>query len=89
VTDVIAYIDGFNLYNGLKSKYRHRYLWLDLEALCTKLLVKDQELRAVKYFTARFAANRRPCGASRSSGARSTSTATASRSSGAASKRKR
>jgi hypothetical protein len=29
LTDVIAYIDGFNLYNGLKSKYRHRYLWLD------------------------------------------------------------
>jgi uncharacterized LabA/DUF88 family protein len=50
--DVIAYIDGFNLYNGLKSKYRRRYLWLDLEALCAKLLVDGQQLKAVKYFTA-------------------------------------
>jgi len=52
MTDVIAYIDGFNLYNGLKASYQRRFLWLDLEALCTKLLVDDQHLRAVKYFTA-------------------------------------
>lgn len=52
MTDVIAYIDGFNLYNGLKDRYRRRYLWLDLEALCESLLHPGQQLRAVKYFTA-------------------------------------
>jgi uncharacterized LabA/DUF88 family protein len=52
MTEVIAYIDGFNLYNGLKASYRRRYLWLDLEALCRSLLLDGQHLRAVKYFTA-------------------------------------
>lgn len=48
----VAYIDGFNLYNGLRDKYQHRYLWLDLERLCTSLLRYDQRLVAVRYFTA-------------------------------------
>jgi hypothetical protein len=52
VTDVIAYIDGFNLYNGLREKHRRRYLWLDLEALCQSLLLPDQQLVSVRYFTA-------------------------------------
>ena len=30
---VNAYIDGFNLYFGLKSKGWRRYYWLDLRAL--------------------------------------------------------
>jgi hypothetical protein len=29
---VTAYIDGFNLYYGIKHKFGHRYLWLDLVA---------------------------------------------------------
>jgi uncharacterized LabA/DUF88 family protein len=49
---VIAYIDGFNLYNGLRERYERRYLWLDLEGLCRRLILPDQELVAVKYFTA-------------------------------------
>lgn len=49
---VAAYIDGFNLYNGLKEKYARKYLWLDLEAVAGRLLRPDQELVAVKYFTA-------------------------------------
>jgi hypothetical protein len=52
VTEVIAYIDGFNLYNGLRDMYRRRYLWLDLEELCRALLLPGQHLRAVRYFTA-------------------------------------
>jgi uncharacterized LabA/DUF88 family protein len=52
MADVIAYIDGFNLYNGLKQKYGRRYLWLDLEALCRSLLLPGQRLAQVKYFTA-------------------------------------
>lgn len=49
---VTAYIDGFNLYNGLRDGYQRKYLWLDLEALCGDLLLADQELTSVKYFTA-------------------------------------
>lgn len=51
-TDVVAYVDGFNLYNGLRSKYQHRYLWLDLEALCASLVLPSQRLVRVRYFTA-------------------------------------
>lgn len=47
-----AYIDGFNLYYGLKAAYGRKFLWLDLEALCASLLATGQQLTAVKYFTA-------------------------------------
>jgi uncharacterized LabA/DUF88 family protein len=50
---VAAYVDGFNLYNGLKAKHGKRYVWLDLPALATSLLLPSQELVAVRYFTAR------------------------------------
>ncbi len=53
---VIAYIDGFNLYYGLKSKGWRRYYWLDLHLLARNLLRQEQELAAVKYFTARISA---------------------------------
>jgi len=49
---VVAYVDGFNLYFGLKSGYGRKYHWLDLQALATSLLQPGQELRAVQYFTA-------------------------------------
>lgn len=51
---VSAYIDGFNLYFGLKSKGWRRYYWLDLRALVMNLLKPGQELVVVKYFTARI-----------------------------------
>src|SRR6266536_636756 len=38
VVRVAAYVDGFNLYFGLKAKYGRRYLWLDLQALAASLL---------------------------------------------------
>src|SRR5687767_2517646 len=47
-----AYIDGFNLYFGLRDGYGRRFLWLDLEALCRSMLTSGQTLGAVKYFTA-------------------------------------
>lgn len=49
---VITYIDGMNLYHGLRAKYGHRYLWLDLEALARDHLRPYQQLTAVRYFTA-------------------------------------
>jgi hypothetical protein len=51
---VATYIDGFNLYNGLKEKHGRRYLWLDLQGLAASLLLPDQKLVAVSYFSARM-----------------------------------
>lgn len=54
---VIAYIDGFNLYFGLKSKGWRRYYWLNPQQLARNLLKDGQELVATKYFTARISNN--------------------------------
>jgi uncharacterized LabA/DUF88 family protein len=48
---VAAYVDGFNLYYGMKSKFGRRYLWLDLVELIRRLRPEDEVL-AVRYFTA-------------------------------------
>jgi uncharacterized LabA/DUF88 family protein len=50
---VIVYIDGFNLYFGLKSKGWQRYYWLNLRLLSQNLLERDQALVKTKYFTSR------------------------------------
>lgn len=52
-TPVAVYIDGFNLFYGLRSKGWRRYYWLDLRRLAERLLRPDQILVAVRYFTAR------------------------------------
>lgn len=49
---VISYVDGFNLYFGLRASGLHSYRWLDVEALTQYLLKNDQTLVRVKYFTA-------------------------------------
>ncbi|WP_326646412.1 hypothetical protein OG884_17480 [Streptosporangium sp. NBC_01755] len=49
--DVVAYVDGFNLYHGLKSKYGRAYLWLDLVELVQQIRRDDVVLK-VRYFTA-------------------------------------
>lgn len=51
---VIVYIDGFNLYFGLKSKGWKRYYWLNLQKLVENLLKPDQFLVCTKYFTSRI-----------------------------------
>jgi len=53
VVRVAAYVDGFNLYYGLKVGHGRKYLWLDLQALAASLLLPDQTLQHVTYFTAR------------------------------------
>ena len=51
---VISYIDGFNLYFGIKeSDFRH-HLWLDLVALSKNLAMAFQDIVEVKYFTSRI-----------------------------------
>ena len=49
-----VYVDGFNLYYGLKSKGWRRYYWLDIRLLAENLLYPNQILEAVRYFTARI-----------------------------------
>ncbi len=64
---VISYIDGYNLYFGLRDKVRVRgpnntqpnvhwrkYMWLDVVRLSEVLLRKDQVLIRTKYFTSRI-----------------------------------
>ena len=43
---IAAYIDGFNLYFGLKHKGWKKYYWLDPVALSQALLKHGQELVA-------------------------------------------
>ncbi|HRK00938.1 MAG TPA: NYN domain-containing protein [Ignavibacteria bacterium] len=54
---VITYIDGFNLYFGLKSKNWKKFYWLNLKEFSKNLLVKDQKLIKTKYFTSRVKDN--------------------------------
>jgi uncharacterized LabA/DUF88 family protein len=48
---VIAYIDGFNLYHGLKDSGWKWGYWLDLPKLIENLLKPNQRLIKTKYFT--------------------------------------
>ena len=54
MTRVISYIDGFNLYFGLKAKGWRKYYWLDLAAMSRALLKPGQVLIHTHYFTARI-----------------------------------
>lgn len=58
-----AYVDGYNLYNGLMDKDNHipgdvsdtplrKYLWLNLHSFIYSYLPKECELEKVYYFTA-------------------------------------
>jgi len=51
---LIAYVDGFNLYFGLRSKGWKRFYWLDLQKLVQNLLRRKQTLVETKYFTAKI-----------------------------------
>lgn len=51
---VIVYVDGFNFYYGLKNNSRwKKYYWLDVVGLFEMFMRPNQELAAVKYFSAR------------------------------------
>lgn len=51
---VIVYIDGFNLYFGLRNAGYSKCKWLNLYAFSKSLLKENQELISVKYFTSRI-----------------------------------
>jgi uncharacterized LabA/DUF88 family protein len=48
---VITYIDGYNLYYGLRSKGWKRFYWLNVQALAGQFLKPNQTLVMTKYFT--------------------------------------
>ena len=50
---VIVYVDGFNFYYGLKNPKWRRYYWLDIVKLFESFMRPNQELIAVKYFSAK------------------------------------
>lgn len=49
---VIAYIDGFNLYYGLRESNLKWAYWLNLQSLMQTFLWPNQSLLKTKYFTA-------------------------------------
>jgi uncharacterized LabA/DUF88 family protein len=50
---IIAYIDGYNLYHGLKESKLRKFYWLDVKKLIESILRPDQTLVHVNYFTSR------------------------------------
>ena len=48
---VIAYIDGYNLYYGLRDQGWKRFYWLNLQKLAEQFLKPNQTLVETKYFT--------------------------------------
>jgi len=55
---VVLYVDGFNLYHGLRDTGLQRYYWLDIRALGQNLLKTNQTLSLAKYFTAHISGPR-------------------------------
>jgi len=51
VERVIAYVDGYNLYYGLREKGWKRFYWLNIQAMVGHLLKPGQMLVVTKYFT--------------------------------------
>jgi uncharacterized LabA/DUF88 family protein len=54
---VMVYIDGFNLYFGIKEAGYMNCKWLDIDCLVNNLLKPNQELQQIKYFTSRVSNN--------------------------------
>jgi uncharacterized LabA/DUF88 family protein len=50
---VIVYVDGYNLYFGIRSKGWRDLYWLNIRRLIQQIIEPNQQLVQVKYFTAR------------------------------------
>jgi uncharacterized LabA/DUF88 family protein len=53
----IVYIDGFNLYYGLKRKYGKKYMWLNIDEFARNIAPPQGILVQTKYFTSRLKGN--------------------------------
>ncbi len=51
---VNVYVDGFNLYFGMKAANFDKYKWLNIKLLIKNLLHSNQKLMKIKYFTSRI-----------------------------------
>ncbi|WGK69439.1 NYN domain-containing protein [Candidatus Haliotispira prima] len=51
---VAVYIDGFNLYYGIKSLNKARLKWLDVYLLAQNFMKPNMHLTSVNYFTSRI-----------------------------------
>ena len=49
--NVIAYIDGYNLYHSLKEAKMNKFLWLNIPLLMSTYLTENQQLKKTYYFT--------------------------------------
>lgn len=54
---VIVYIDGFNLYFGMREAGLDNCRWLNVEKMVQKLLQPNQTLVGINYFTSRVSNN--------------------------------
>lgn len=54
---VIVYVDGFNLYFGMKEADLDYCRWLNLRTLVNNLLKDNQELIEIRYYTSRVSNN--------------------------------
>lgn len=54
---IIVYIDGFNLYFGMKQAGFDNFKWLNIRSLAESLLKPGQEIVGIKYFTSRVSNN--------------------------------
>jgi len=50
---VIVYIDGFNLYFGMREANLDNCRWLNIKKMILKLIQPHQELVEIKYFISR------------------------------------
>lgn len=53
-----VYIDGFNLYYGMRESGFNRFYWLDVSALARQFITTGEQLAYTKYFTARISGGR-------------------------------
>jgi uncharacterized LabA/DUF88 family protein len=51
---VMVYIDGFNLYFGMKEEGLRRFYWLDVQKLAQSFIRPQFALQGVRYFSARI-----------------------------------
>ncbi len=54
---VAFYVDGYNLYCGVRDETGRKYLWLDIHALCSEILTPNQEISTIHYCTASVRGN--------------------------------
>ena len=54
---VAVYVDGFNLFYGMRAKSWQRYYWLNLRRFAENLLRPHHQFQVVRYFTARVYAD--------------------------------